>query len=196
MIQYEREKIRSFYAKHGKECHIKASVCWPNKEELEFLKKYEQTFYPSLQKLMEDMAAKRKEKEAEMQAKSAEYLEKLANREKLLAQFYEKMAALRKEEEEERIRQEKVVAEVREYLGFNIEQTDSRFQEALAKKEEDDRKAAKLANKKDKKTKVAMMLEELLGVDKTEVLVTRTRPGTQTKPGTDTISDPEKKENQ
>lgn len=152
---------------------MKAGVCWPNKEELAFQRKYEETFYPSLQKLMEDMVTQRKEKEALILAQEKEFLKKFAKRDKFIAEFREKQRVLREEEEEERSRQEKVVAEVREYLGFNIDQDDARFQEALAKKEEEERQAIKRAGRKDKKTKVALMLQQLLGVDTEEVLETK-----------------------
>lgn len=119
---------------------------------------------------MEDMVIKRKEREKEIQQKEKEFLRGMAKRDKLIEEFRAKQRASLEQEEAERKRQEKIVAEVREYLGFNIDQSDARFQEALAKKEEDERAMAKKALKKDKKSRTAMMLQQLLGVSEEEVL--------------------------
>ncbi|XP_074601596.1 growth arrest and DNA damage-inducible proteins-interacting protein CRIF [Brevipalpus obovatus] len=174
--QYEREKIRQHYAKYGRESLVKAGVCWPNKEELAFQRKFEETFYPSLNKLMEDMVVERKEREKEIQQKEKEFLKGMAKKDKLIQEFRAKQLASLEQEEAERKRQEKIVAEVREYLGFNIDQSDARFQEALAKKEEDERAMAKKALKKDKKSRTAMMLQQLLGVSEEEVLDSPSNP--------------------
>lgn len=167
--EYKREHVKSFYAKYGKDSGIKPGVCWPNREELDFRDKFEKTFYPSLEKLLKDNELEKQRIANIIKETEDSVAAGLAKREEQIAAFHEKRAIKQAEEEEAKKRSEKLVAEVREYLGFNIERSDPRFQEALAKKEEEERLKSKAKVKKDKNSKIADMLRKMLDISAEEL---------------------------
>ncbi|XP_053209501.1 growth arrest and DNA damage-inducible proteins-interacting protein 1-like [Panonychus citri] len=178
--KYKRENVKKFYAYYGRDSGLKPGVCWPNVEEADFYDKFEKTFYPSLEKLMADNEAEKQRIAAIKKEREDLVTKGLAQRDELIAQFYEKRAVKLAEEEEAKKRNEKLVAQVREYLGFNIEKSDPRFQEALAKKEEEERAKAKAATKKDKNAKLAAMLQKMLDLPKDEIKSSEKQPETKT----------------
>lgn len=160
---YRKEYVRALYGKLGKDSGLKPGVMWPRKEELLYLKKYEEAFCPSLNDLIAENEAKKQEA---IKARKAREQEVLKNLEKLPAEFESFFAKIdeKKREKEEWTRQrEALIEEVREILGFRAKPTDERFQQALAKKEEEDIKAKK---KEAKKKRENASLDELLGTSK------------------------------
>lgn len=161
---YRKEYVRALYGKLGKESGLKPGILWPRKEELLYLKKYEEAFYPRLEDLIAENEAKKQEAMRARQAREQEILKNLEKLPKEFASFFEKMEEKKREKEEWVRQREALVEEVREILGFRAKPTDQRFQEALAKKEEEDIKAKK---KEARKKRENASLEELLGTAKT-----------------------------
>lgn len=160
--EYRKDFIRPLYGKYGKATGLKSGVCWPTKEEFDFIKKFEQTFYPSLSKLLDDLKL---EKETELKAlrkREQEVIKNLKELPKWKKEFFEKLELRRLEIEEEKKRHEKLIQEIREYVGFDIDPKDERFQEAVAKKEEEEKAKIKVAQKKDKHARITQMLQKML----------------------------------
>lgn len=162
--QFKKTFVRYMYAQYGRASGIKPGINWPTREELQFMKEYEEKFHPPLQVLVDKVNAK---KQAEIDYRVNREKEILANLKKLpkwKKEFFEKYHQMHKEAENERLKKEKLIQDVREFLGYDLDPSDPRFQEALIKKEEEEKKAAKLAQKGQKQsytmTKLAALVEE------------------------------------
>lgn len=137
---------------------------WPRKEELLYLKRYEEAFCPSLNDLIAENEAKKHEATRARKAREQEVLKNLEKLPKEFEAFFAKIEDKKREKEEWTKQREALIEEVREILGFRAKPSDERFQQALAQREEEDIKAKK---KEAKKKRESASLEELLGATKT-----------------------------
>lgn len=175
--QYKKTSIRRRYAVYGqssgkslflfsKTNHnhkgLKAGICWPTKEELNYMKEYEAKFEKSFQEMAERLQ-KRKAKEAkERTAREEEVMKNLKKLPTMKEKFWTDYHKLFADIEEEKIKKEKVIQDVREYLGYDIDPSDPRFEEALAKKDEDEKASMRAARKLDKQRQHMEMLQALV----------------------------------
>jgi len=158
---YRRDYIRPYFAKYGKASGIKPGVCWPSKEELEFKLKFEETFYPDLQKLVKDEKAIQDEKAKEQKEYRKTVLSNLKKLPQAKKEFWDKFNAKKELEEEEKRKRDRVIQEVREYLGYDVSPGDTRFQEALTKKQEEELVVAKASRKQEKQAKILAALSAM-----------------------------------
>lgn len=138
---YRKEYVRALYGKHGKSSGLKPGVMWPRKEELLYLKQYEEAFCPKLDDLIADNQAK---KEAALKARLDREREVLRNLESLpeaFESFFNKLEEKKAEQEKIKEERERMIEEVRDILGFRASPSDDRFQEALAQREQEEIKA-------------------------------------------------------
>ena len=182
---YRRDFVRQYFATYGRASGLKPGVCWPNQEELAFRNKWEETFFP---KLSETLARKREEKEKQERELAKYRSDLLANLKKLPAakkEFFNRLQEKKRLESEEKAKREKVIQDVREFLGYDVAPGDTRFQEALAKKEEEELALKKASRKQEKQAKVmaalASMAEEQIKkateeVEKSRASVDATTP--------------------
>lgn len=153
------------YGRLGRESGINPGVMWPRKEELQYLKQYEEAFTHKLEDLIAENQAKKREA---IQARMAREKEVLENLEKLPAQlksFFNKIEQKKQEKEAWTKQREALIEEVREILGYRAKPSDERFQQALQQKEEEDIKAKRKAARKLREN---ASLEEMLAATKNQ----------------------------
>lgn len=156
---YKKEHVRALYGRFGKTTGLKPGVMWPRKEELIYLKQYEENFCPKLDDLIAENQAKKEEAKRKREQREREVLENLEKLPAAFQSFFEKLEARDKEQEERTRQREAMIEEVREILGFRAKPTDERFLKALAEREEAEAKAAK---KEAKKRREVASLDEML----------------------------------
>lgn len=160
---YKKEYVRAFYGRHGKSSGLNPGVMWPRREELTYLKQYEEAFFPKLDDLIAENEAK---KRAAREAREAREKQVLENLEKLpgeMKKFFDKLDAKKKEKEDWLREREAMIEEVREILGFRAKPGDERFQQALLQKEQEEEKARKRELRKKREN---AGLEEMLSASK------------------------------
>lgn len=160
---YRKEYVRALYGKLGKDSGLKPGVMWPRKEELLYLKKYEEAFCPSLNDLIAENESKKQEALRKRHAREQEVLKNMEKLPQELEAFFAKIEEKKREKEKWLKEREALVEQVREILGFRAKPSDERFQQALAQKEEEDAKARR---KDAKKKRENAGLDELLGTSK------------------------------
>ena len=187
---YRRDFVRQYFATYGRASGLKPGVCWPHKEELAFRIKWEETFYPK----MKDMVDRKKAEKAAEAKELAKYRSGiLANLKKLPAekkQFFFKLNERKEQELVEKAKREKVLQDVREYLGYDVAQGDTRFQEALAKKEEEEAAVKKASKKQEKQSKIMSLLAAMAEeqIKKAAEVVEKERAGESAEPAADTTA--------
>lgn len=162
---YRKEYVRAAYGRYGKESGINPGAMWPRKEELTYLKQYEKAFCHRLEDLVAENKAKKEQAIRERREREEEVYRNMQKLPAAFASFIEKVEQKQKEKEEWTKQREALIEEVREILGFRAKPDDERFQQALAKKEEEDLKAKK---KEARKKRENASLDELLATVKGE----------------------------
>jgi len=162
MWQYRKPMIRRRYATFGKDSGIKAGVCWPSRDELQFMKQYEEKF----EKPFKEMTAAVKQKQDEEKERIAKRVKEVRENLKKLPQqkeeFWASYHKLFEDIEQEKLQKEKVIQEVREFLGYDIDPSDPRFEEAIAKKDEEEKAAIRAARKLEKQRQNMEALQALV----------------------------------
>lgn len=126
------------------------------------MKQYEATFEKSFQHMSKTV---QQQKATETKAKlmrEEEIVKNLAKLPQQKKEFWKNYHQLYEDIEKEKIKKEKVIQEVREFLGYNIEPNDPRFEEALLKKDEEEKAAIRAARKLDKQRQNMEMLQALV----------------------------------
>lgn len=159
--KYRRDNVQKYYAKYGEASGIKPGVCWGSIQENEFKIKFEKTFYPDLGTLLENDRKAKEDAKNKIETERADILAKLKTLPKAIAEFQKKFDVKKKEEIAQRVKKEKLIQEVREYLGYDVAPGDTRFQDALQKKEEEGKAAAKANKKEEKRAKMMAKLSQM-----------------------------------
>lgn len=141
---------------------LKPGVCYPTNEELEYLQQYESKFEQSVQKMRDDLKRRQKEAIETREARVKEVEKGLAKLPTLKKDFWSNYHSLYEDIEREKEKKEKVIQEVREFLGYDIQPNDPRFEEALLKKDEDEKAAMRAARKLEKQRQGMEMLQEMV----------------------------------
>ncbi|RWS31637.1 hypothetical protein B4U80_00919 [Leptotrombidium deliense] len=158
---YEEKYVRQYYAKYGRESGLKPGVCWPSKEKFEFIKRFEKTFYPSLDEMLKDMEAEKKSAAEAIRRREEQIAENLKKLPQIKKEFFAKVKEREALLRQEKQKKEKLVQDIREYLGYNIDPRDERFKEALVKKEEEDKLKAKSVKKESRQQKLLAQLAQM-----------------------------------
>lgn len=161
--QFRKVIIRRIYAEYGRASGLKPGVAWPSKPEFEIIKGYEKTFYPSLQEMLKTAAEKREKERQAYLAREKEVLDNLKKLPKWKKEFFSKYNQRIKNEEAEKAKKEQQIQDVRDFLGYDIDASDVRFQETLMKKEEAERKSKgqPLSKTKQRQAELIAELQEL-----------------------------------
>ncbi|KAG0729193.1 Growth arrest and DNA damage-inducible proteins-interacting protein 1 [Chionoecetes opilio] len=141
-------KQRKLYAHYGASSGISVDKLWPSKEELELEKEWEKVSRPHSAQEMIRMARQAKEdEERATQQRQEELKKRVAKLEGWKREVRERIHQQEKEAHMAKEKKDRLIEEVRQILGFQIDPKDERFKEALLKKEQEEKKAKKAAKK-------------------------------------------------
>lgn len=160
---YRKEYVKALFGRHGRRSGLNPGVLWPRKEELTYMKQYEEAFCPKLEDLIAESKAKKEEAIKSRREREEEVYSNLQKLPAAFKEFFDKIEAKKREKEEWTRQREAMIEEVRELLGYRAKPTDERFLQAVQQKEEEDAKAKK---KEAKKKKLEAGLAEMLTVQK------------------------------
>lgn len=158
---YKRDSVRSYFAKYGEASGLKPGVCWPSVQELEFKIKFEKSFYPSFDEMVQGKKKLRKEEAENLKKYRENILKNLSKLPEAKKSFFSKLEEIEHKKEEERKSREKLVQDVREFLGYDVSPADERFADAVSKMEEIARASKKGSKKQEKQAKLLAQLASL-----------------------------------
>ena len=147
--------IRQYYALWGKASGLKPGIMWPSKEELEWQKGYEKAFCKPFPQLMEEMRESKRIAAKIKKDREDDVMSKLKQLPKFKKEFWQRYHEMQDQLREEKAKKEKLIQEVREFVGYDLDPKDPRFEEALLKKDEEKKREMK-AQKKQEKVKAAL----------------------------------------
>ena len=112
--------------------------------------------------MQESLSARQKAEQDQRQKREKEIRKNLAKVPEQKKQFWEEYHKLHEEIAVEEDRKEKVIQEVREFLGYDIDKNDPRFEEALLKKDEEEKNILRAQRKLEKQKQAMEMLQALV----------------------------------
>ena len=126
------------------------------------MKQYEVKFEKTFDQMSKRLQEKKEAEEKRRINREKEIIKNLKKMPAIKKEFWKNYRQLFEDIEQEKIKKERVIQEVREYLGYDIDPKDPRFEEALAKKDEDEKAAIRAARKLDKQRQHLEMLQALV----------------------------------
>ncbi|VDL61778.1 unnamed protein product, partial [Nippostrongylus brasiliensis] len=155
-FEWERQRIaqRERFGTYGLKSGISPSICWPTVEEIE--EEQAMGLYREYDTCLREMKALKQKAEAEEAARLAELERNLKKYPEALAKFEASQVKAEKERDAKEIALENRIREIQEYFGYWMDPKDPRFEVMLQQKEQEEKKAAKLAKRAEmEKKKIA-----------------------------------------
>ncbi|XP_076341099.1 large ribosomal subunit protein mL64-like [Tachypleus tridentatus] len=157
---YSIRNLRKYYATFGSSSGLNPGIMWPTKAELENILEHDSVFHPSLQDVLSKVHHQREKEEKEKTLREQEIKNKIAKLDALKKEFYEQQAKKIADAKVQKEKKERMIEEVRQFLGYNIDPKDPKFKEMLEKKEKEEKRAEKEARKKEKQDKILAKLAQ------------------------------------
>ena len=153
---------RRIWALYGTRTGISPAVGWPVKEEWEDKMEYESLAYPdTLQEMVRKHQTEKRTKEEAVRARMDAIEAKMENLEKWKKEILDKKHKKERELQAAKDKHDRLIEEVKEYLGFKVDSKDPRFKEILEQKELEEKKRAKEAKKKEKQARALAKLRQM-----------------------------------
>ena len=160
----ERSKAHQMkmFGKYGTTAtKISPSVAWPTPEELRDQEEFERVFYDGkgLKEMMKEIEEEKAAKVAKGLERDAEIDKNIVDMNKQLKMWKEKVSLKNKQAEIERQKQGRMLAELKEEFGYDIDPQLPQFQQAIQRKEAEIAKRDKDERKKLKAEKLRLKAE-------------------------------------
>ncbi|XP_037083432.1 growth arrest and DNA damage-inducible proteins-interacting protein 1-like [Pollicipes pollicipes] len=163
---------RRIWAQYGSQSGINPAIAWPVKDEWEDKMEYESLAYPdSLQEMVRKHKMEQSAKEEAVRERMEAIDAKMVNLEKWKKEIADRKRKKEQELQAAKEKHDRLIEEVKEYLGFKVDSKDPRFKEILEQKELEEKKRAKDAKKKQKQAKAAEKLRQM-----TDEMLDRSKP--------------------
>lgn len=149
---FKREMLGSYGAK---QTGVDPGICWPTDEHLDLAKEWESLYMekPLIEQIKDVKTGIVKRKEDRI-AREKVVDDGLARMENQIKQWRTRVNSRNMQAEKDRLRKEKILAELREEFGYNVNPNDNYMKERIAEKEKAILKAEKEAKKALKKEKL------------------------------------------
>ncbi|XP_023214241.1 growth arrest and DNA damage-inducible proteins-interacting protein 1-like [Centruroides sculpturatus] len=155
---YKLANLRKNYARFGKKCGINPGLMWPSKEYLKELKKYQSIAYTPLNEMLAKVREK-DQQDVEYRREREEMIEKnMAKVDTWMREFEIRKQKKEAEAKAQKLRKQKLIEDVQEYIGYKMDPKDERFQEVLQMKEEEEKKVKRKLKKQEREQKMLAML--------------------------------------
>ncbi|XP_066298321.1 large ribosomal subunit protein mL64-like [Branchiostoma lanceolatum] len=138
---------RKLWGRHGEASGLDPSICWPTKAELAEMQVEERDWNPTLQEMQQSIAIKRSAEESDRLAREKRIAANMARMPKLIEQVYEERRLKKEQLEETKKSKERLIAQARERLGYNVHPSSPKFVAMIEEIENEERKQKKKAKR-------------------------------------------------
>lgn len=160
-FQFQKRFLRKYYALHGRNSKLNPGICWPTKEEMLETIEYDKILEPPLADRIKKVEEARLAEENRKKAVEAEVEANMANSDKWIAEYHAKIEKKREEALVLKQKKEKLIDEISEYLGYEIDPRDPRFQEAVEQRDKEQKKARKVKKQQESYDKMLSKLKQM-----------------------------------
>lgn len=154
-------RLRANYARFGKKSQLNPGICWPTREEVLETIEYDKIFHPPLADRLKKVEEARLVKEKHLQEVEEDVDKNMANLDKWIADYNSKIEKKKSEQIALKQKKEKLIDEICEYLGYDIDPRDPRFQEAVEQRDKEQKKARKVKKQQESYEKMITKLKQM-----------------------------------
>nr|XP_056706652.1 growth arrest and DNA damage-inducible proteins-interacting protein 1 [Euleptes europaea] len=148
------------YGRHGAASGVDPATLWPSPQQLARDEAEERELCPSLRQMEAALDAREREEEARRREREELIAARMAKMPQMIADWRRERRERRAKVLEEKERRERLLAEVRERLGHNVDHRSPQFQEVVQEMEKERRKELKLQKKQHREQVVAKKAKE------------------------------------
>ncbi|GFU07118.1 gadd45gip1 [Nephila pilipes] len=157
----QKYRLRHYYARYGEASKLNPGMCWPTREEVLETMKYDKIFEPSLEERIKNVKANQLAKEKLKKEIDDEVEKNMANLDKWIAEYHAKIEKKESKVQELKLQRERLVEEISEYLGYDIDPRDPRFKEAVEQRDKEKKKALKAKRQQESYDKMLDKLRKI-----------------------------------
>lgn len=154
-------RLRAHYSRFGRASNLNPGICWPTREEILETIEYDKIFEPSLEVRVKNAEEARLAEEKRKQEVEEEVDKNMANLDKWIAEYHAKIQKKKDEQLALKQKKEKLIDEISEYLGYDIDPRDPRFQEAVEQRDREQKKARKVKKQQESYDKMISKLKQM-----------------------------------
>ncbi|XP_048348203.1 growth arrest and DNA damage-inducible proteins-interacting protein 1 [Sphaerodactylus townsendi] len=145
--QLEAAYEAKLYGRHGAASGVDPARLWLSPEQLAEEEAEERELCPSLREMEAALDARERQEEAQRRSREELIASRMAKMPQMIADWRREKQERRAKELEEKARRERLLAEARERLGYNVDHRSPQFQEMVQEMEKTRRKELKLQKK-------------------------------------------------
>ncbi|XP_062875133.1 large ribosomal subunit protein mL64 [Trichomycterus rosablanca] len=141
---------RKLFARYGSASGVNPMKLWPSSAQLQELIQEEREWYPPLEEMLKNIAAKEKERNDKRLAREKLIAANMAKMPKMIADWRKEKREAKTKLKEDKAKKERLLAEARERFGYALDPRSPKFQEMLADIEKEEKKKRKLLKRQKK----------------------------------------------
>ncbi|XP_067278608.1 large ribosomal subunit protein mL64 [Pseudorasbora parva] len=139
---------RRLFGRYGRASGVDPAKLWPSHARLEELMAEEREWHPPIEVMLENIAAKEKEKAQKRMEREKTIAANMAKMPKMVADWKKQKKEIKQKQREEKIKRDKLLAEARERFGYALDPRSIKFKEMVAEIEKEEKKKRKLLKRR------------------------------------------------
>lgn len=145
------------FGRYGSASGVDPASLWPTPEELDEKIAFEKEWYPPLDVMQKNIAAREKEATEKRLAREKLIAENMAKMPKMIAEWKKQKREAKIKVREEKARRAKLLAMARERFGYNLDPRNKKFIEMVAEIEKEEKKKKKLLKRRQKEQEAELL---------------------------------------
>ncbi|ROL51102.1 Growth arrest and DNA damage-inducible proteins-interacting protein 1 [Anabarilius grahami] len=141
---------RRLFGRYGRASGTDPTKLWPSHARLEELMAEEREWHPPIEVMLENIAAREKEKAQRRMEREKTIAANMAKMPKMIADWKKQKKEVKQKQREEKIKRDKLLAEARERFGYALDPRSLKFKEMVAEIEKEEKKKRKLLKRRKK----------------------------------------------
>ncbi|XP_065134147.2 large ribosomal subunit protein mL64 [Paramisgurnus dabryanus] len=146
---------RKLFGRYGLSSGVNPAKLWPSHAKLEEMIAEEREWHPPLEVMLENIAAREKEKTEKRMQREKLIATNMAKMPKMVADWKKQKQEAKQKQREEKVKKERLLAEARERFGYALDPRSSKFKEMVDEIEKEEKKKRKLLKRKKREDDLA-----------------------------------------
>ncbi|XP_043091513.1 growth arrest and DNA damage-inducible proteins-interacting protein 1 [Puntigrus tetrazona] len=139
---------RRLFGRYGRASGVDPAKLWPSHARLEELMAEEREWHPPIEVMLENIAARERERQQRRMEREKTIAENMAKMPKMIADWKKQKRDAKQKQREEKAKRDKLLAEARERFGYALDPRSAKFKEMVAELEKEEKKKRKLLRRK------------------------------------------------
>ncbi|XP_062388007.1 large ribosomal subunit protein mL64 [Sardina pilchardus] len=139
---------RKLFGRHGLASGISPETLWPSPKQLEEIIAEEKQWHPSLEEMLQNIAAKDKELAAKRAAREKVIAANMAKMPQMVANWRRETREAREKKKAEKAKRDRLLAEARERFGYAMDPRSPKFLDMIKDIEKEEKKKKKLLKRR------------------------------------------------